>query len=58
MATRPMSSLDASTSPSRLASRVSRTRRLTSSMSMTFPVSFQHSVIIVDFTLRPLSMSH
>ena len=39
--TRPMISLAASTSPSMAGSTVSRTVRLTSSMSVTFPVSFQ-----------------
>lgn len=39
--TRPMISLSASTSPSTSGSRVSSTDRLTSSMSVTLPVSFQ-----------------
>lgn len=39
--TRPMISLDSSTVPSTTGSTVSRTDRLTSSMSVTLPVSFQ-----------------
>lgn len=39
--TRPMISLVSSTSPSMRGSVCSRTERLTSSMSPTFPVSFQ-----------------
>ena len=37
---------------------VSSTIRFTSSMSATLPVSFQYPVIVVDRTLRPLSISH
>lgn len=41
MRTRPMISLSSSTVPSFTGSTVSRTDRLTSSMSVTLPVSFQ-----------------
>jgi hypothetical protein len=57
-ATRPMISQPGSTTPSARGSRLSSTSRLTSSMSVTFPVSFQYPVITVDSTVRPVSISH
>ena len=56
--TRPISSQPGCTTPRRAGSAVSSTSRLTSSMSATFPVSFQYPEMVVDATFRPLSISH
>lgn len=57
--TRPMISLPSSTSASSWdGSMVSRTVRLTSSMSVTLPVSFQYPRIVVERTSRFWSISH
>ena len=52
--TRPISSLAASAVPSIRGSALSSTIRLTSSMSVTLPVSFQYPEMIVEVTLRPV----
>lgn len=56
--TRPTISLLSSADPSQTASTLSSTRRLTSSMSVTLPVSFQYPEIMVERTSWPLSISH
>ena len=56
--TRPISSLAASTMPATADSVLSSTVRLTSSMSVTLPVSFQYPEMTVEVTLRPWRTSH
>lgn len=57
--TRPMISLSSSTwAPRVQGSTVSSTVRLTSSMSVTLPVSFQYPRILVERTSRSWSISH
>ena len=54
---RPISSQPGWITPRQAASAVSRTSRLTSSMSATFPVSFQHPEIVVQAHFGPPSIS-